>query len=269
MDPGFVNWALHINGQDTVRIAVGDNLLDKDWLADLIRLNKCFIVRRSAKDKRQKLADAKLLSEYIQHSLHAEKQHIWLAQREGRAKDGNDVTNPAILSMLALNKPKGVEFSAYIKTLRIVPVSLSYEFDPCDISKAEELHETQIKGAYDKADHEDLKSLVAGILGDKGRVHVHFGKVLEEDFVNARQAADYLNKQIIAGYQCFATATAAADMLGLDNLDTSTDFDKQSMLLARQYLRERTANLAPEIKNRLLNMYAMPLINQHSGGDFS
>lgn len=269
LDPGFVNWALHINHQDTVRIAVGDNLLDKDWVADLIRLNKCFIVRRSAKDKRQKLADAKLLSEYIHHSLQVEKQHIWIAQREGRAKDGNDVTNPAIISMLALNKPRGVEFAAYIKTLRIVPVSISYEFDPCDISKADELHETEINGSYDKVDHEDLKSIAAGIVGDKGKVHVHFSKVLDEDFINARQVAEYLNKQIMAGYQCFATASVAAKMLGLPNIDASAVFDDQSMVEARQYLLERTASLAPEIKNKLLNMYATPLVNKCSDAEFS
>jgi hypothetical protein len=140
LDPAFVNWALHINDQDTVRIAVGDNLLTEDWVADLIRLNKCFIVNRSAKDRRQKLADAKLLSEYIFHTLKSDDQHIWIAQREGRAKDGRDVTNPAIISMLSLNKPKTLALSAYISQLRIVPVSISYEFDPCDISKAKELH---------------------------------------------------------------------------------------------------------------------------------
>ena len=85
LDPAFVNWALHINGLDTVRIAVGDNLLKKEWVADLIRLNKCFIVKRSATDRREKLSAAKLLSEYIEVSLNAEQQHIWIAQREGRA----------------------------------------------------------------------------------------------------------------------------------------------------------------------------------------
>jgi hypothetical protein len=269
LDPGFVNWALHINNQDTARIAVGDNLLDKDWVADLIRLNKCFIVRRSAKDKRQKLGDAKLLSEYIQHSLHTEKQHIWIAQREGRAKDGNDVTNPAILSMLALNRPKDVDISTYIKSLRIVPVSISYEFDPCDINKAEELHETEMNGSYDKNDCEDLNSIAAGIVGNKGRVHVHFSKVLDEDFVSTRQVADYLNKQIVAGYHCFATAFVAADMLGLPIIDTGVDFDNQSRLEAKQYLLDRTARLTPEIKNRLLNMYAAPLSNKHSGVELS
>lgn len=258
LDPAFVNWALHINGQDTVRIAVGDNLLKKEWVADLIRLNKCFIVNRSATDRREKLSAAKLLSEYIEFSLNSEQQHIWIAQREGRAKDGNDVTNPAILSMLALNKSKDVEFSQYIRNLHIVPVSISYEFDPCDINKAKELQEVEREGSYDKPDNEDVRSIVNGITGQKGRVHIHFGEVLATEFSNAKEVAGHIDQQILQGYESFPTGTVAAEMLSSDAdsmYKNAADSDHYTQA-ATHYLQARLVNLSKAEQNKLLNMYA-------------
>jgi hypothetical protein len=258
LDPAFVNWALHINGQDTVRIAVGDNLLKKEWVADLIRLNKCFIVKRSATDRREKLSAAKLLSEYIEFSLNIEKQHIWIAQREGRAKDGNDITNPAIVSMLVLNKTKEVEFSQYIRSLRIVPVSISYEFDPCDINKAIELQEVEREGSYDKPDNEDVISIVNGITGQKGRVHIHFGEVLASEFSNAKEVAAHIDQQILQGYDSFSTGPVAADMLNSDDnaLGKHVAESDHYTQAAIHYLQARLVNLSKEEQNKLLSMYA-------------
>lgn len=254
LDPTFVNWALHLNGQDTVRIAVGDNLLKKEWVADLIRLNKCFIVKRSATDRREKLSAAKLLSEYIEFTLVSEQQHIWIAQREGRAKDGNDVTNPAILSMLSLNKPKSVEFSEYIRNLRIVPVSISYEFDPCDINKAKELQKLEQEGSYDKPDNEDVRSIVNGITGQKGRVHIHFGELLQGEFENAKEVASRIDREILLGYDCFSTGPIAAKMLLKEDLDG--DDPNQYARAAHNYLKDRLVTLSVQEQNKLLSMYA-------------
>ncbi|MCF2949987.1 1-acyl-sn-glycerol-3-phosphate acyltransferase [Paraglaciecola aquimarina] len=261
LDPAFVNWALHMNEQDTVRIAVGDNLLKKEWVADLIRLNKCFIVKRSATDRREKLAAAKLLSEYIEFTLNSEHQHIWIAQREGRAKDGNDQTNPAIISMLSLNKPKTTEFADYIKSLRIVPVSISYEFDPCDISKAKELQQLEDEGCYDKPDNEDVRSIVNGITGQKGKVHVHFGEQLIGEFENAKQVAEHLDTAILSGYKPFSTGPVAADML-----NTSVDYSSNDKLesSAKEYLLKRMQDLSDKEQNKLLTMYATAFLKQQS-----
>jgi hypothetical protein len=260
LDPAFVNWVLHINKQDTVRIAVGDNLLKKEWVADLIRLNKCFIVRRSAPDRREKLAAAKLLSEYIYYTLNVDQQHIWIAQREGRAKDGNDSTNPAIISMLTINKPKDVEFSDYLRQLRIVPVSISYEFDPCDMSKAKELHQLDLLGTYDKPDNEDMRSIVNGITGQKGRVHVHFGKVLAAGFESPKQVAEHLDSEILTGYRCFSTGEAAFSLLqqqrteqSLSSVSTNTELGQ-----ALQYLQTRLSSLNAAEQEKMLLMYANP-----------
>ena len=267
LDPAFVNWVLHINGQDTVRIAVGDNLLHQDWIADLIRLNKCFVVERSVEGRREKLAAAKLLSEYIEHTLKQDNQHIWIAQREGRAKDGVDLTNPAIVSMLSLNKPKDFAFGDYIRDLRIVPVSLSYEFDPCDVHKAKELHQAEQEGKYDKPDNEDMRSIVSGITGQKGKVHVHFGKLVSDEFENAKQVASYIDKEILDGLRIYPTSEEALLLLNqreesTKNLESSSS--DQHHLFARSYLQERLATLSQAEQQKLLLMYANPLIRQQA-----
>ena len=227
-------------------------------MADLIRLNKCFIVKRSAADRREKLSAAKLLSEYIFHTLQQDQQHIWIAQREGRAKDGNDLTNPAIISMLTLNKPKDVEFADYLRQLRIVPVSISYEYDPCDISKARELQQLEQQGSYDKPDNEDMRSIVNGITGQKGKVHVHFGKLIDGQFDSAKQVAEELDKEILAGYQCYATALVADAMLlqlaSKGNLDGFSPAAEQQA--ACDYLQSRMAELSSAEQQKLLAMYA-------------
>jgi len=132
MDPAFVNYALFTHGRDTLRIAIGDNLLQKPFASDLMRLNKSFIVQRSAKGVREKMAAYLGLSSYIDHSI-SEGCSIWIAQQEGRAKDGIDQTDPAIIKMLYMCQKKGnVSFSDHMNKLNIVPVAISYEYNPCD-----------------------------------------------------------------------------------------------------------------------------------------
>lgn len=272
LDPAFVNWVLHINGKDTVRIAVGDNLLRKSWVADLFRLNKCFVVKRSVEGRREKLNAAKLLSEYIYHSLKVDQQHLWIAQREGRAKDGIDTTNAAILSMLSLNKPKDIDFGEYMSQLRIVPVSISYEFDPCDIHKAKEMHRAEQEGAYDKLDNEDMQSIVEGITGQKGKVHIHFGKLLGSGFTNTKEVAKYLDDEILTAYNTFSSAHAAISLLQnypnyehLAQVQQESDIDKQKQVnlsLAHKYLETRLEQLNNDEQQKLLCMYANPLLRQ-------
>ncbi|AJQ95260.1 1-acyl-sn-glycerol-3-phosphate acyltransferase [Gynuella sunshinyii] len=265
MDPAFVNWALHTSGKDTVRIAIGDNLLTKDWVSDLMRLNKSFIVNRSAEGKREKLAASKLLSEYIYFSLTEEKQHIWIAQREGRAKDGNDLTNPALISMIALNKPKDQSFSDYIRELRIVPVAISYEYDPCDQTKAMELHQKESSGTYEKQDHEDIMSISRGIVGYKGRVHLNFGQPITQDFDSAKEVAEYLDRAIISGYRCFATNVLAAQKTGLADVETLlAQCTQEELARAQRYFSERTAGMDSQVTNKLLAMYAAVIVNQQN-----
>ena len=209
LDPAFTSYALFHNGLDTVRIAIGDNLLTKQWVSDLMRLNKSFIVKRSAMGPREVFKAYRQLSAYIRHSIQVERVPIWIAQREGRAKDGIDKTEPAIIKMLAMSKEKQEGFGDFIASLRIVPVSISYELDPCDALKAAELHALASSGEYHKAEHEDVASIAVGISGAKGQVHVAFGEALGGEHETPEAVAAEVDRQIIANYQLHATSVYA------------------------------------------------------------
>lgn len=201
MDPAFTNYALHTGGHDTIRIAIGDNLLTKPWVSDVMRLNKSFIVKRSVSGPRELLAAAKTLSAYIQFSILQESAPVWIAQREGRAKDGFDKTEPAVIKMLSMSRDKSQQsFGEHIASLNIVPVAISYELDPCDELKARELHERAETGAYEKAEQEDVASIGRGIAGAKGSVHVSFGQPLGDTFGNAVDVAAEVDRQILKDY---------------------------------------------------------------------
>lgn len=154
LDPALVNWACHQAAMPTARIGIGDNLLKKPYVTDLMRLNKSFIVKRSAKGIRELAAAMGELSAYIDHSL-AGGHSVWIAQREGRAKDGNDETEPALLKMFYLAHRKERSFAQMVDRLNIVPVAISYELDPCDRLKARELATLARTGQYEKGPMED------------------------------------------------------------------------------------------------------------------
>jgi len=201
MDPAFTNYALHRGGYETARIAIGDNLLTKPWVSDLMRLNKSFIVKRSVSGPRELLATSKTLANYIQHSLLEENSPIWIAQREGRAKDGVDRTEPVIIKMLSMSRDKrNEEFGEHIRSLGIVPVAISYELDPCDAMKAKELFQKATEGRYEKGEQEDVASIAQGIAGNKGRVHVSFGTPLSGDVDTPDAVAAEVDRQVISEY---------------------------------------------------------------------
>jgi hypothetical protein len=214
MDPAFTNYALYHDDRETVRIAIGDNLLTKPWVADLMRLNKSFIVKRSLSGPRQLFAATKTLSSYIKHSLHSERSPIWIAQREGRAKDGLDQTEPAIIKMLALSRDKHTEsFAQHIGSLNVVPVAISYELDPCDALKAAELYQFATEGSYEKGEQEDIASIARGISGNKGRVHVSFGIPLGASFETPEDVAAEVDRQVYSLYCLHPTNVYAYHML--------------------------------------------------------
>lgn len=270
LDPALVNWSLHNNGHTTLQIAIGDNLLTKAYVSDLMRLNKSFIVNRSAKKPREKFKAAKHLSAYIYHVIAEEKENVWIAQREGRAKDGIDVTNSAVVGMLALNKPKTMALSDYIKELNIIPVSISYEKDPCDISKASELYALKTEGAYEKQDHEDAKSIAKGITGQKGRVHIAFGKPLLADYTDTDEIVDDLNKAIINNYVLQPSNCIAYQELhgklpdGLEVSSQKLPFTEREFLKETQQFHQRIQSCDAAYRDILLAMYANPIVSKLS-----
>ncbi|MBA1187021.1 1-acyl-sn-glycerol-3-phosphate acyltransferase [Stutzerimonas nitrititolerans] len=203
MDPAFVNYAVFQARMRTPRIAIGDNLLQRPFVSDLMRLNKSFIVRRSLTGRREKLAAYQVLSAYINHSIRNDGESVWIAQAEGRAKDGDDRTDSAILKMLHMSRKDEESFAETLTALRPTPVSISYEYDPCDQAKARELYIRATTGSYTKAPGEDDTSIALGITGYKGRVHISFGTPIEGIPNDAKQLAAAVDQQILGSYRLF------------------------------------------------------------------
>src|SRR5690606_21699899 len=267
LDPAFVNYALYHNGHETVRIAIGDNLLSKPFAADLMRLNKSFIVKRSTKGPRQMLAAYKQLSSYIRHSIEVDRNPIWIAQREGRAKDGLDRTEPAIIKMLTISLGKQESFSALINQLHIVPVAICYELDPCDAAKAKELYERDTQGEYQKGEHEDLRSIGLGISGEKGDVHVSFGTPLSGEFASPDAVAEAVDAQIIDRYVLHPTNFFAYQMLYGNTPDLpcgalAEKFDAGAWVAIGVKFRARIDAMPAEHRPYALGIYANPIVSK-------
>ncbi|WP_236631520.1 1-acyl-sn-glycerol-3-phosphate acyltransferase [Endozoicomonas numazuensis] len=270
MDPAFVNLAIYKHGMQTVRIAIGDNLLQRPFVSDLMRLNKSFIVKRSVEGRREKLKSYQTLSAYIHHSIDT-GHPVWIAQSEGRAKDGDDKTDSAIIKMFHMSrKAADTSFADSIRSMNLVPVSIAYEYDPCDMAKARELYETEKEGNYEKFEGEDLQSIVTGIEGFKGKVHVSFGTPLTDNYENANQVVDEVDRQIHQNYHLFASNLIAFDRLRSDFPEVT---ERSLEALFAQFCPEESLpHKLKEFNDRLslcsqehqpwfLKMYANPVIN--------
>lgn len=178
LDSAFLNYLLHTEGFPTTRIAIGNNLLQKEWISDFVRLNKNFIVHRDF-PARQAYEFSLRLSKYIKHSIEIDHSSIWIAQKEGRTKDGLDKTHAGLLKMFGMAWDD--QFSEAFEKLNIVPVSISYEFEPCAGMKAFEMFSRSIHGSYAKQPGEDLQSMKNGIAHKKGKVVYSFGTPLKSN----------------------------------------------------------------------------------------
>lgn len=261
MDPAYTNYALYREDRETVRIAIGDNLLTKPWVSDLMRLNKSFIVKRSLSSPREFLAATKVLSKYIQHSLRDEHSPVWLAQREGRAKDGKDKTEPAIVKMLGMSRNKAEQsFREHIESLGIVPVAISYELDPCDALKAAELYQIASQGSYEKGEQEDIASIGQGIAGNKGRVHVSFGEPLgscpDVDLDTPAAVAAEVDRQVLSLYCLHPTNLYAYRMLYGEDVVVPTDIYLEEGDCSKNEFEGRINAMPPEHRPYALGIYA-------------
>ena len=221
MDSGFMNYALWSNDFPTSQIAVGDNLFSHGFESDLMRLNKSFVVIRNETGLKAQYAAVSRTSRYIRSTLDT-GDSVWIAQREGRSKDGFDRTEPAILKMfmLAYRNKADESVSAWLNQVQLVPVSISYEIDPCAGMKARELYLTERDGKYQKHENEDLESIVAGILGFKGRVHLNFADPICDGFDTVEALATEIDRRIADGIQPYPTYVESENRLtGVENVD--------------------------------------------------
>ena len=251
-DSMLLDYALYTSGLDTVRIAVGDNLVQIGFATDLMKLNKSFIIKRSEEGAKKVYSALLKSSQYIHDSL-SEGQSVWIAQSEGRAKDGMDLTEPAIIKMFTLAKRKQ-KFSDLIRQLNIVPMAISYEYDPCDVQKALELTTIANDGAYIKPRGEDLANLVRGLGGFKGRVALKIGKPLTSNFSSADDVAREIDRQIKENLVLFPINHWAYSQLEAEKKPIDTDFS--------DYFSERLSACPERARPYFLRMYANPVKNK-------
>jgi hypothetical protein len=265
MDPAFVNYMLYHADHETLQIAIGDNLLKKPFVCDLMRLNKSFIVQRSLKG-RELLSSLKLMSEYIHHSV-ANGQNVWIAQSEGRAKDGIDKTDPTLLKMLAMGN-RELPLGKSLKKLHIIPVSISYEYDPCDLLKAQELYQIAKTGSFEKDESTDINSIVTGMVGFKGAVHVAFGRELKITDDEPEHIAADIDMQILENYTLSDSNYLAISRLRQDGMlalhRLRPGFDTQVISPASQaFFSERLRQIEPSLVKHWLYSYANPVIGRY------
>ncbi len=262
-DSMLLNFALHRAGLDTVRIAVGDNLVQMPFATDLMKLNKSFFIKRSGETRRQVYESLLETSRYINDSV-ASGHSVWIAQAGGRAKDGIDRTDPAVIKMLTLAAGKR-GFNDALAGLSIVPVSLSYEIDPCDSLKAAELASRAKGGDYVKKPGEDLLSLARGLTGKKGRVHLCIGDDIGAGHESPEAVALCLDRAIMGRLQLFPVNYDAARRVAA--MDPGSDFATLDLPPASDSpLDERLAGCAHDAAPYLLRMYANPVLQRHRLG---
>ncbi|MCY4532590.1 MAG: 1-acyl-sn-glycerol-3-phosphate acyltransferase [Gammaproteobacteria bacterium] len=260
-DSMLLDYALYESGFDTVRIAVGDNLVQVGFATDLMKLNKSFFIRRSEEGAKKIYAALLQSSQYIHHSLR-NGHSIWIAQSEGRAKDGMDITDAAIIKMFALAERKA-NFDNLIERLNIVPLAISYEYDSCDIAKALELQVTEQEGVYEKPQGEDLENLARGLGGYKGRVVLRVGKPIRGEYGTADAVAKEVDSQIRRNLQLFPINYWALSQLNdppynVINARFITDPDDNA-----PYFEQRLQQCPEKARHHWLRMYANPVVNKY------
>ena len=261
LDPAFLNYLLYTQGLSTVRIAIGDNLLDDGYAEMLMRLNKSFIVHRNIKGVKETLRKLSKLSAYINHSLMKDKESIWIAQREGRANDGNDFTDEGVLKMLYLDQRKALSIYEWVRSVNLTPIVISYEYDPLDYVKARGW-DYQDSLTLEEINKSDIKEMSTGIFGYKGRVHLHICKPISDPVDTTRHLAEMIQREIINNYHIWPSNQAALDLLPETNIQQEITDSISDMPNRISILEKRCANLKPEERNEFLKTYARPVINK-------
>lgn len=270
LDTSLLNAALFEHGLVMTASAIGDNLVKKSFLLTLSKLNRNFLVQRGL-PPRELLQSSKLMSEYIGQLLLRENRSVWIAQREGRTKDGNDATHTGVLKMLAMGSDEE-NLMHYFKKLKVVPVSISYEYDPTDALKMPQLMAEANNEIYIKEKNEDFMTLLSGIMGQKKRIHIHIGDVLNTELDQIALENDNNNKQIqalaqaiddsiLTTYKLWPTNYIAYDIINKTNTYESFYTENEKKLFEKR-LDIKIDQTNPIALEGFLNMYANPVVNK-------
>jgi 1-acyl-sn-glycerol-3-phosphate acyltransferase len=270
LDTSLLNCVLYETDLKMTASAIGDNLVKKPFLLLLSRINRNFLVQRGL-GPREMLKSSQNLSEYIKHLLLQEHRSVWMAQREGRTKDGNDTTQQGVLKMLAMAKGD-LSVAQYFSKIKIVPVSISYEFDPTDVLKMPEIMAKRMETTYIKSANEDFNSIMKGALGQKGRIHISAGDVLDEKWFSdlenefssindlLKAIATKIDEKIHTNYRLWPANYIALDLLNNNDTYSSHYTIKEKRQFERRLTRRIDVKNALEVNSYLL-MYANPVIN--------
>jgi hypothetical protein len=270
LDTSLLNVCLHEHGLVMTASAIGDNLVKKDFLLMLSKLNRNFLVQRNL-SPRELLESSKLLSEYMYRLIAKENRSVWIAQREGRTKDGNDATHSGVLKMIAMASDEKNNMD-FFKKIKIVPVSISYEYDPTDALKIPQLMAEANDEIYTKEKNEDFITLLSGIIGQKKRIHIHVGDILEKELDAISEETTNSNKQMFAlaqviddsilqSYNLWPTNYIAFDLLNNTDHYSEKYTEKEKQLFERRLeLRINADDI--KMKESFLAMYANPVINK-------
>ena len=278
LDSAFLDYHLLLSGMKSVEIGIGNNLLIHPWIETLVRLNRSFVVNRSA-TATELLESSKQLSRYIRFVSEEKKSPVWLAQREGRAKDSDDRTQKSVLKMLAMSGDDSMTLSEKLQSLHICPLTISYEYDPCDWLKATEFQMKRDNPGFRKSKQDDLINMKTGIWGFKGHMHYHVAAPIDSEIAALDtsvprnqfldQVAQIIDRHIFEGYRIYPCNRIALDMLRGDNAESANYTPDQKRefenYLEGQLKKIRIPN--PDwdfLKERILTMYANPLINRKS-----
>ena len=270
LDTTLLNTALFEHGLVMTASAIGDNLVKKSFLKTLAKLNRNFLVQRGL-TPREMLQSSKLLSEYIGQLLLHENRSVWIAQREGRTKDGNDETNPGVLKMVGMGSDEK-NLMDYFRKIQIVPVSISYEYDPTDALKVPQLMAEANNEVYIKEKNEDFTNILSGALGQKKRIHIHVGKVLDAEIDAIKAENDNSNKQVVAlaqviddailsNYKLWPTNFIANDIVNNTNRYSHLYTENEKSLFERR-LEMRIDHDNPVALEGFLAMYSNPVVNK-------
>ena len=273
LDSAFLDVMLIEAGYPTtVEIGIGDNLLIYPWIKRLVRMNKAFTVRRSL-TPRAMLESSQLMSRYIHHAVNTKRENIWIAQREGRAKDSDDRTQDAVLKMLSMGGEGNP--ADRLRDLNIVPLTISYEFDPCDYLKAQEFQQKRDNPAFKKSRQDDLDNMRTGIFGYKGRVVYRCAPPINtwiDELASLPKTEFYtalshrIDHELHRNYELYPCNYIALDMLNA-NREQAEHYSEADVAEFEQYLTAQLAkvNLPDKdeafLRERMLTMYANPLRN--------
>lgn len=274
LDPAILQWVLYQNNLQPTEICVGDNLIQNKFIEYLIRSNRMIKVIRGV-SARELYLSSQRLSRYIRKSITSGESSVWLAQRQGRTKDGFDTTEQGLLKMLDMSGRPG-EFKQNFEELNIVPMSISYEIEPCDILKAREMFITERDGRYTKAKGEDLNSILVGVTQQKGDIHLNIGKPLTDEELSLASLCDKndryqyirhaVNIRVVDGYRLWKNNYMAYDILnGCDRFQEKYSVaDKERFI---EYMEHQLDTIEPEldrsgVRKHFLNIYANPIVTK-------